>query len=93
MNLVLSLFWVAAFADWWTTSKALRHGGSEGNPLVRLVLKLPWDTEWELAGMKLFGFLVFLWVEAPLWLWWWVVILQFVAAGWNAYLLKRAGLI
>lgn len=91
MRLALTLFWVAAFADWWTTTKALRHGGKEGNPIVRAVMRLPWDSEVELAGLKLAVFLAFLWMGAPSSVWFFFAGLQFLAATWNAYVLHRAG--
>lgn len=85
------VFWIGAFADFWTTRIGLDAGFREGNPLVRYVLdKLPFDSEVELAGIKLvvFGMLVLL--NLPEWAFYVFGVAQMLAAAHNYRLLRKA---
>ena len=85
------VYWIGAFLDFATTRKGLRAGFREGNPLVRYVLdKLPYDSEVELAGLKVVIFSALFLLQAPAWVFYALGALQFAAALHNFRLLKKA---
>ena len=86
------IFWVGAFADFYTTRIGLAAGFREGNPLVRYVLdKLPFDSEIELAGIKLVVFIMLVLLGIPEIGFYIFGAAQFLAAANNFRLLRKAG--
>ena len=84
--------WIGAFRDFWTTRKGLEAGFREGNPLVRYVLdKLPFDSEIELAGIKLVVFIMLVLLNMPEWAFYVFGVAQKLAALHNFRLLRKAG--
>jgi len=86
------VFLVGGYLDFSTTRIGLKRGLREGNPVLRFLLnKLPWDSEVELAGIKLAFFIVLLVLDAPLSVWLVLGILQALAAAWNYRLIRKSG--
>lgn len=83
LALAMTFYWFGSAIDWWTTVRVLRRGGREANGIVRWIIdKLPWDTDLELALLKVAVFAFLSGTGAPAWTYW-------VVGG--AYLLAGIG--
>lgn len=81
---------VCAYADFATTRIGFKNGFREGNPFVRYALnKLPFDSEIELAALKLFAVAVLLAMGAPAFAFVAVGVVWLLAAVWNFRLLRK----
>lgn len=80
-------YWVGAAADGWTTERALDRGAKEANPIGRFFIERFGDRG--IILVKILGWVVMRWLDAPDYVWWFLGIGQVLVALWNLRILLR----
>jgi len=80
-------FWVGALADAHTTAAGLKTGrAKEKNGIVRRFMDIiPFDTEGDLAVIKIAGYILLWKLDAPNSVFWWLGGIQLAAGLWNYF--------